>query len=905
MEWRRIVRERLAALDLDARTEAGIVEEIALHLEERCGEERRRGKTEDEARAAALALLDDDGGAVALISELRELQRQAHGTARTRAAWSQSGESWRSAGAAILLEARLGMRSLRRRPLFAAVALVTLALGVGANTAIFSLVDAVLLRPLPYRDPRALVHVFETKPAGDFTRRELSYPDFLDLQRTANALSTVAGYDGGTRTLGVDGAAPDRVQIVEVTDGFFPMLGVQAALGRLFQPGESGVGAAGVVVLSDGAWRRRFGGDPAVIGRRVQLNGVQHAVIGVLPPDFQFPLRGLAELWLPLDVSESTAALRGRHWLDVIGRLADGQSIAQAEAQVGQAMAEISRIDPEWHDGVGVELVPLRDEITGGVRAAMLATMAATALVLLVACCNLASVLLARATEREGEFAIRAALGARPHRLLRQMLVESLVLAAAGGAAGLLVALWGARLAIAALPARTAAALPHLAGFSLHGSAFLFTLGAVLATTVLFGLAPALRGARVHPATALRGVRTVTLPRRHRLAGALVVVEVALTLVLLVGAGLLIRSLDRLLATSPGFRTENLLTLRLSPPIGWSGEDAELIHLHGELLGRLAAVPGVAGVATVSQLPLTGRGDTGRATLEARATEKGPEVNVRGVSASYFRVLGIPLVRGRGFGDGDRQGSPPVLLVNRTFELRAFGGASALGERLTFSFLPGQPWMEVVGVVADERVDTLDREVTPIVYFHQAQYPDPTYSLLVRTTDDPGRMTRVVTREIHAVDPQWPAYAARAMSEVIADSMPVLLRRYLSYLLGSFALIAAFVAAVGVYGVIAASVAQRRQEIGVRLTLGAGRGRVAAAVVGQGMRLAALGAVIGLAVAGASARLAAGLLFGVSPVDPAVLVGASAVVLVAALTACAVPALRAVRVDPALALRSE
>jgi len=908
VDWQARVRSRLAVLGLEAHREQQAVEEIAQHLEELCEESMRDGLEPAAAEAAALAELERHGEELA--ARFGELgRRAAPGIAGSQAGMPAPVVAGAPAGGGLLADLRqdlrFGARALLRRPLFAVVAVATLALGVGANTAIFSLVDSVLLRPLPYREPGRLVHFFEIKQNQDFGRREASYPDFLDLREGGTLFETLAGYNGGSASLSVDGGAPERVQLLEVSHDFFAMLGVEAALGRTFLPGESGVGAAQVAVLTDGAWRTRFGADPAILGRAISLSGHPYTVVGVLPRDFQFPLRGLAEVWLPLDVRPRVAGLRGRHWLDVIGRIRPGVTIEQARRQLEQVMTGVAERDPEWHEKIGVALVPLRDEMTGGVRPAMIATMAAVGFLLLVACSNLANLLLARASERQREFAVRSSLGARPGRLVRQLLAESLLLSLLGGALGLFLALWGAHLAVAALPARTVATLPFLAGFSLHLPAFLFTLSIVVATTLFFGLAPALHAARVQPADALHRGRAAAPATRSRLGRALVVSEIAATLVLLLAAGLVSKSLLHLLETSPGFRTGNLLSMRLSPPIGASLEDANLLRLHADLLERVGSLPGVSGVATVSQLPLTGRGDTGRAEIESRPGEKGVEANMRGISPGYFRMLGIPLVGGRGFGDDDRPDSAWTLMVNRTFERRAFDGASAVGQRLRFSFLPGQPWLEIVGVVGDEKVDTLDSEVTPIVYFSQAQIPDATYSLLVRSLDDPERLVRSVTAEIHAIDPLWPVYAVRTMDEVIADSTPVFLRRYLAWLLGAFALIAAVVAAVGVYGVIALSVAQRRQEIGVRISLGAARGEIVRLILGQGLRLAAIGVAAGLVAAALVSRLARSLLFGVSAADPAVLGAAVAVVTAAAVAACAVPALRAARVDPVVALRAE
>jgi putative ABC transport system permease protein len=901
MDWKRAVRDRIAGLDVEPWRSEEIAEELAQDLEARFEAARARGLDEAQARQATLDQLDDPQLLPALV--------RAEGTALPALARPQGGRHdalVEGAPASGLLhglrqDVRYALRTLLRTPGFSAVAIVTLGLGIGASTAIFGIAEAVLLRPLPYDQPERLQHLFETRTSQDFARSEASYPDFVDWSSRRDLFDAVAGYDGGGATLNVSGT-PERVRVLSVTDEFFPMLGVRPALGRLFLPGDSG--AADLVVLSWNTWQSRFGGDPAVLGRSLSLSERAFTVVGVLPESFSFPLRGDVELWLPLRVSENRRGARGWHWLDAIARLRPGVTREQALQGLRATAAQIAESDPRWHHGHGITLVPLRDEMVGNVKPALLALMATVAFVLLIVCSNLANLLLVRAAARRRELALRAALGASRWRLARQVLCESLAIAALGGLLALGVARTVSAALIAGLPGTWAQRLPFLDGFAISLPAVAFTLAVAVASGLLFGLAPMLRATRFDVFATLKEGRGSIGSAHGRLSRLFVVSEVALTLVLLVAGGLVARSFLELMRVSPGFETENLLTAGLSLPATRYRDPATLRAAQQRLIEGVESIPGAVRVATVSQLPLTGRGDTGGFKVAGRPEDERTEVNLRTVSRSYFDTLGVRLAAGRAFAEGDGPDAPPVVIVNETLARRVFPGG-ALGQRISFTFFEGEPWWEIVGVVGDERVDQLDKGVTPIVYFAYAQAPDNSMALVVRSAVAPEALAKEMREVVRGLDPELPLQDVTTMEQRIADSLPVFLRRYLALLIGAFAALAAVLAGVGIYGVAAHAVEQRQHEIGVRMALGAAPGQVVGMILGQALALAGVGVAIGLAGSALASRALSGLLYGVASTDAlvhAAVAGALATVVVAA---CARPAWRAVRVDPTIALRAD
>ncbi|MFL6257643.1 MAG: ABC transporter permease [Pyrinomonadaceae bacterium] len=808
----------------------------------------------------------------------------------------------------LLKDVRYAARTLARQPGFALVAVLTLALGIGANTAIFSVIDAALLRSLPYREPGRIVHLWETKRSRDFEQREASYPDFLDWRaQGAEVFEGLAGYTSRAFTL-ADAGEATRARGAAVTANFFDLLGVNAVAGRTFVEGEDGRDAQRVAVISHGLWQRRFGGERAAVGREVTLDGEAYTVVGVLPAEFNFALLGDTEVWTPLAPTPDVASQRYMHWLKVIGRLKQGASLEAAQAHLATIAARIERDDPGAHAGVGLRAVPLQEEFVGPVRPVLFVLLGAVGFVLLIACTNVANLLLARSAARQKEVAIRSALGASRWRVVQQLLTESVLLSLAGGAAGLVLALWGVDLLVTLIPSAQLAQMPYLRSLSLNRDVLLFAMGLSLLTGVLFGLTPALSASRTDLQGALKeGGRNTVSRGSRRLRDLLVVAEVALALMLLVGAGLLMKSLVLMLKVDPGFDTRGLLTMRVALPPARYGEDAKAARFYEEMLRRIASVQGVRGAALTSNLPLANEGGTGTPQIVGRQTPASEltEAHLRNVSANYFEVLGVPVVAGRPFAERDDATAPPVILVNKTYAERVFPNEDPLGRRATFKFT-GETQFEIVGVVGDEKVTSLDARTTPVVYFHVRQGPDSSAALVVRTdAADPLALAPAVRAEVRALDPEVPAFAVQTLEQMVAGSRAAFMRRYPAYLTGVFACVALLLALVGIYGVVSYAVTQRTHEIAIRVALGAQSRDVLRLVLGHGLLLALGGIAAGAVGALALTRLISGLLFGVSAADPAVY-GLVALLLTAvALLACLIPARRATKVDPIGALRYE
>jgi len=797
---------------------------------------------------------------------------------------------------------------LVKNPGFTLVAVLTLALGIGANTAIFSVVDAALLRGLPYKDSERLVHLWETRRSRDFEQREASYPDFQDWRAEGSEVfEGVAGYASQSFTL-VDEGTPERARGAAVTANFFDLLGVQAARGRAFMTGEDKPEAQRVVLLSHGLWQRRFGGEQKVVGKQIALDGASFTVVGVLPADFDFAKLGDVQLWIPLNPPPALAARRFQHWMHVVARLRPGVTLDAARARMSAVGERIAADDPASHAQTGVRVVPLHEEIIGQVKPVLFVLLGAVGFVLLIACVNVANLLLARSTARRKEMAIRSALGASRWRVVRQLLTESVLLSLAGGGLGLVLALWGVDLLVAAIPASQLGQMPYLRHLSLSTEVLLFTFALSLATGIVFGLTPALAASRTDLQDAMKeGARGSVGRRTRSVRDVLVVAEVALALALLVGAGLLMKSLVRMLNVDPGFDTKNLLTMKVAlPPLRYA-DNAKAVQFYDELLRRTAALPGVQSVAEVSNLPLSGDGGTGTPRVVGRAAPEGGlgESHLRTVSANYFGVMGVDVLKGRAFDERDDADAPPVLIVNKTFAERVFPGEDALGQRLTFKFTEAMPPFEIVGVVGDEKVTSLDARTTPVIYSPVAQGPDGQAALVVRSGADADSLAIAVRNEVRAIDAEVPVFAAQTMEQLVANSRATFMRRYPAYLIGVFACVALLLALVGIYGVISYAVTQRTREIAIRVALGAQSGDVMRLVLRHGLLLACVGVAIGVVVALVLSRLMSSMLFGVSAADPSVFGGVSLLLLAVALAACLIPALRASRVDPMVALRYE
>ncbi|MGB7923548.1 MAG: ABC transporter permease [Pyrinomonadaceae bacterium] len=806
----------------------------------------------------------------------------------------------------LLQDLRYGLRMLVKKPGFAVVTIVTLALGIGANTAIFTVVNAALLRPLPYREPQQLVHLWESTPQKQFGEREASYPDYLDWKANNQVFEGVAGYSRRSFTI-TGGETPDRVQGAAVTDNFFQLLGVEPAQGRSFRPGEDQPGAERLALLSHGLWQRRFGGDASVVGQTVMLNGNSYQIVGILPPRFQFAPVGAAELWVALNPNTEQASRRFMHWLNIIARLKPGVGLEQAQAGMETIAQTIAHDHSESHTGTGIKVISLQEQITGKIKPILLVLLSAVCFVLLIACANVANLLLARSAARQKEIAIRTALGAGRWRLIRQLLTESVVLGLMGGAFGLVLAHWGVDLLVAGIPASQADSMPYLQGLTIDGHVLLFTLGVSLLTGIVFGLAPALQSSKLDLQASLKdGGKTSAVPARQRLRNLLVVTEIALALVLLVGAGLMLKSLARLLAVDPGFNPDNLLTMRVVLPTAKYKEDAQIAAFHQQLMERVENLPGVKGVGSVDILPLLG-GNTAHFTADGKPLPppgQELEANIRDINSTYFQVMGVPLLRGRYFTDQDKPDTPVVVIINQTLANRLFPGEDAVGKRLNYAAMKLPPF-EIVGVVGDEKVTGLDTATTPVVYGPYLQAPNNSISLAIRTGSDPDSLAGMVRSEIHLLDADLPVFDVRTMGQIIDSSSSTFLRRYPAFLIGVFATVALILAMVGIYGVISYSVSQRTHEIGVRMALGAGRRDIFKMILGQGLILTSIGIGCGVLAALILTRFLSSLLFNVSTTDPLTYIVVALPLVVVALLACYVPARKATKVDPMIALRYE
>ncbi len=802
----------------------------------------------------------------------------------------------------LIQDLRYGVRMLLKNPGFALIAVATIALGIGANTAVFTVVNATLANGLPYRDPEQLVHLWERTPQTDFPRREASYPDFLDWKQN-QTMAGVAAYTGCQMILNrSDVQAP--IPCARVSANFFALLGVEPVLGRIFQNEEDQPGAAKALLITYNAWQQRFGGDPKLIGQTLRINDEPWTVIGVLPSSFHFAPRGATEFWAPLVPDENRRNRRGMHWVKVIGRLKGDSAQAQAELQtIGNRIAGQF---PESHANTSVFIEPLQQEVIGSVKPLMFALLAAVALVLLIACANVANLLLVRSASRQKELAIRLALGANRVTIVRQLLTESLLLALIGGACGVLLARWGVDALVAAIPEVMLGGMPYLRGLSLDGRVLAFTSGLTILTGIVFGLAPALQASKPALQSALKEGGRSSAGSGKRLQQFLVAGEIALALVLLIGAGLMIKSAIKLLQVNPGFNPEKLLLMSFTAT-GQKYEAPEaLAAFHQQLLTQTAAVPGVRGVATIDVVPLTG-GNTSRGYAAGRAIpppDEQTEFNYRVASDNYFRVMEVPLLQGRHFTPQDNPQAPNVIIVNQTLAQRMFPGQSAIGQRIVS---PGRvdEIYEIVGVVGDERINGLTTPIKPVVYRSFWQAPGRNAVLLMRTADDPMKLVETLRRACLAVEPGLVIFFTRSLENLAANLPATFMRRYPALLLGAFAGLALLLAAIGIYGVMSYTVTQRTHEIGIRVALGAQSTDVLRLMIGQGLKLALVGVALGLLAALGLTRLLASLLFGVSATDPLTFASVALLLAGVALFACWIPARRATKVDPMIALRCE
>ncbi|HKK08758.1 MAG TPA: ABC transporter permease [Gemmatimonadota bacterium] len=798
-------------------------------------------------------------------------------------------------------DVRYALRQIRHHPGYAAIVVATLALGIGANTAVFSVVDAVLLRPLPYADAGRLVRLWSAYPARNITRGTASEPDLEDWRAQSRTVESMGAWPAihiaGLVTTR-DGT-PSELETAYVTPGFFETLGVPATRGRALRPADhERSGDNHVIVLSFGAWQRLYGGDASVVGRTVTLSGQAWRVTGVMPRGFSYPSPGI-DAWVPLSVIPDSGIprLRQVRFLSVVGRLAPDATPASARKEMGAIADRLARAYPDAdRDLTAVSVQPLRDQIVGGVRPAMLAIFGAVALVLLIGCVNVAGLALARSEEREREIGIRSALGAPRAAIVGQLLVESLVLAAVGGAAGLLLGAWGTRAVVALAPA----GLPRLGDVTVSGRVLAFAAAVSLVSALASGLLPAVRASRTDPAGALgESSRGGTAGRRTgRLRSALLVGEVALVALLAVGAGLLVRSYAAVRSVDPGFRARGLLTLGVHA----DGDDYRQFLQHA--LRDVRDVPGVRSAAMVRPLPLgsnTFGGETLTFSIPVRppAPEgQEPQVNLRMVSPGYFRTMGIPLLKGRDFDKRDAPDVPPVVILSRSAARKYWGDEFPVGEQIRV----GKVSAEIVGVVDDIKQTSLEEDPGPALYVPFDQDSRRGMTLVVRT-DDAASVLGPIRKAIWALRPDQPIEDVASMQSLLASATAG--RRFAMALLGTFAGLALLLAAVGIYGVVAYTVSRRVREIGIRMALGAGPAAVVRLVVGRSLGLVALGAVAGLAAAALAGGVMGSLLYGVGRLDPWAFGGAAALLLAVAAAASALPARRASRVDPLVAIRTE
>src|SRR6266699_1823261 len=830
-------------------------EEIREHLEEKVEGLVRNGMSRKDAESAARR----EFGNVTLMEE------------NARDVWR-----WPSIEN-LLHDLRYGFRMLRNNPGFSVVAILTLALGIGANTAIFSVVYAALMRPLPYWQPNLLITLGEVRPQeGKSTELDTriwnaSSPDYLDWTHQSKSFQSLAGFSGDGFTLHGAGE-PEMVFGVQASINFFSTLGVKPFLGRDFATGEDIAAGPKVAILTYGSWIRRFGGDEHVLGRSIQLDDKSVSIIGVLPREFEFAPRGNAEIWVPLHIEKDLVSRRSLRWMPVIGRLAPGVTPQQARSELNSINAGLTAAYPKENGAIQIVMAPLRHRIVGQVQPLLLILFGAVGFVLLIACANVANLLLARAAGRRREFSIRAALGAPRSRLISQLLVETMMLAAAGGALGLLLAEWGTSLLIAAIPEQLLDSAPLLRDPHANFAVLTFLCAAVIFTGVAFGLVPALQISHGREGETLKEEgRASAGGIRARLRSILVMAEIAFSLVLLIGSALMVKSLAALVDRNPGFDTQRLLVFVVNLPSTSYPKDPDAIRFDKEFTDRLRNLPGVEGVTSNSVAPLTGGGASIRFLIEGRPVAMGHEneCNIRDVGSNYFSVMKIPLLAGRLFNDSaDNETATQHVIVN----------AAEAG---------------------------LDGPDEPSLFLPFAQDANSFIPYLVRTSGNPANATSAIRASLHALDPQLALIQPLTMDQIIAQSPSVFLRRYPAYLIGSFAALALILTMVGLYGLISYSVAHRAREIGIRIALGAQHYDVMRLVLGEGARLTIMGVFAGLAAALGLTQLMRSLLFGVSAVDPVTFATVAALLALVAIVACYIPARRAMRTDPAATLRYE
>ncbi len=895
-DFKEEIRKRLVALNLAPTRENEIVEELSQHLEDHYEQSLRTGVSGDEAYDAALNELR----ASDLSGPLKQIERRVQ---------QEPVVIGRDGNANLLSDLwqdlRYGLRMLAKNPGFAAVAVIALALGIGANSAIFSVVNTVLLRPLPYKNPERLVMVWEENSKQGFPRDTPSPANFIDWRDQNHVFESMAAIVEASFNL-TGAGDPERIDGHGVSAGLFSLLGVEPQLGRAFRSEEDKPGGSHVVIISYGLWQRRFGSDPGIIGNPINLNGKSFIVVGVMPRTFQFPTRK-DQLWVPLAFDAKEAGQRGSHYLEVIARIKPGVTLQQAQAEMTTIATRLQQQYPETNTSIGAVVTPLHEQVVGDIKPALLVLLGAVAFVLLIACANVANLLLARAAVRQKEIALRLALGAGRARLIRQFLTESVLLAALGGGIGLLLAVVGLSVLKRFIPPN----ISQAQAITIDAKVLIFTVLVSILTGLIFGLAPATQAANFNLNDTLKesGRDSAAGSRGNRIRGLLVISEVAVSFILLIGAGLLINSFLHLRNVDPGFRAERALTMKIVLPEPRYADKEQRGVFYRELIRRVETLPGVSSAAVATNLPLTESGNSVGVSIEGHADpapDRVPIVITRIISPRYFETMGIPLLKGRAFTEEDKSESesPSVIVVSETTARSFWPGEDALGKHIKV----GSPsnndnkWLTVIGVVKDVRQFELVVEPKPQMYlpFTQANFFEPR-ALVVKTNLEPLSLAATVRKTVWEIDKDQPVSDIASMEHIVSES--VARQRFSMLLLGIFAGLALVLAAVGIYGVMSYSVAQRTHEIGIRMALGAQKKDVLKLTIGQGLKLVLIGVAIGLGAAFILTRVIASLLFGVSATDPITFVAISLVLIGVAMLASLIPALRAMKVDPMFALR--
>jgi putative ABC transport system permease protein len=897
-DFKKEVRARLTELGLPAVRETEIVEEFSQHLEEEYERMLSRGASEDQAHEKVLEQLNTPD----LLR--REFENVDCPVSKQPVASGAQGSS--NIFADVLQDARYALRMLGKNPAFTSIAIIVLALGIGANSAIFSVVNAVLLRPLPFKHPEQLVMVWENAAHLGFPRNTPSPANFLDWQKQARSFTGMAAM--AERSFNLTGVGePERLEGRRVSANLFDLLGVPPLLGRAFVPADDNPGSH-VVLLSYSLWQRRFGSDQGVIGRAVTLNGESYTVVGVMPPLVQLPgsENNHDQLWVPIAFPPNEATQRGNHFLEVIARTKPGIALKQAQAEMETIAARLATQYRDYNTRIGAVVIPLHEQVVGDIKPALLVLLGAVAFVLLISCANVANLLLARAAARQKEIALRLAVGASRSRLIRQFLTESVLLALFGAALGLLLALAGIRILRTFMPST----ISQVETIHIDGTVLIFTALIAVITGIAFGLAPAIHGSHLNLNDTLKegGRDSAGTSKGNRARSLLIVGEVAISFVLLIGAGLLANSFFHLRKLDPGFRTDHLLTVKVDLSEVKYPDRERRAAFFDEVMRRLRALPGMQSAAVAGNLPLTYNGDSMSISVEGTPDpppDQRPDVVFRVIGPGYFGTMGIPILRGRDFIDEDNADTKDVVVISEKTAQYFWPGQDPIGKRLKpGSSTSKSAWREVIGIVKDVRQNDLIAPPKMEMYFTYRQPKElAANALVMRTTIEPMGVAASVRNTIWSLDKDQTVADIDTMDHIVAEA--VARQRFSMVLLGLFAGLALLLASVGIYGVMSYSVVQRTREIGIRIALGAQRTDVLQMTVAQGLKLVCVGMMIGLVAAFLVTRVLATLLYGITATDPITFAGISVVLLAVAILATYIPALRATRVDPITALRAQ